>query len=188
MAYAVDVIDEPVTLVGHSMGALVIQRYLEQASAQAAIFLAPVPSTGTASSAANLALQYPAFFQAVDDTINGRFSEANNDLMAKIYFSPKARGDEILRFLPMVSPESNRAVVEMTMLHMRPWLRRASVPALVIGGEEDVVFPASQLFFTALPWRAEVLRVPGAGHMLPLDVHWETVAGHMLDWMERKVY
>src|SRR3546814_6788077 len=73
--------------------------------------------------------------------------------------------------------------MEMALLAMRPSMRRQPVPALVIGGEDDAIFQPSKLFFTALPWRAEVIRVPAAGHMLPIDRNWQVVAQHMLDWI-----
>ena len=183
IACAVRLIGEPVTIIGHSMGSLATQRYLEKGTARAAIFLSPVPSTGTGSSATQLALRFPAYFDALEEVISGVISEENNDLMAKIYFSPEATGDEVLRFLPTVGPESQRAVMEMAMLLARPPVRRRKLPALVIGGEADAIFPSSQLFFTALPWQAEVIRIPGAGHMLPIDSNWQAVAERIHQWV-----
>lgn len=183
VARAVATIDQPVSLVGHSMGALAVQRYLEKAPAAGAVFMAPVPPTGTGASAAQLLTRYPGYLPALEATIAGDYSEENNDLLAKIYFAPDATGDDVLDFLPTVGPESQRAVMEMALLAMRPPVRRHPVPALVIGGETDALFPPSNLFFTALPWRAKVVRVPGAGHMLPIDRNWQAVAGHMLEWL-----
>lgn len=187
VAHALEEIGQPAIVVGHSMGALVLQRYLEKGDARAAIFLAPVPTTGTSGSAAQLALRFPNFFQALEETINGQFCDEHNDLMARIYFTPGTSGRDIEHFLPAVSRESDRAVAEMTLLPgRRPRARPGRLPALVIGGTEDAVFPPSMLFFNALPWQADVLRIPGAGHMLPLDHQWQTVARQMLDWIETK--
>lgn len=183
IAHAVGVIDRPLTLIGHSMGALAVQRYLERAPAEGAVFLAPVPLTGTTASAARLAIRHPDYFRALTETVSGVFSEANNALLAKIYFAPDATADEVQAFLPTVMPESERAVVEMALLAVRPPARRHKVPTLVIGGEDDAIFPPSGLFFTSLAWQAKEIRVPGAGHMLPIDRNWQTVATHMLDWM-----
>ncbi len=187
IAHAIRQIGEPVTIIGHSMGCLATQRYLEKGSALAAVFLAPVPSTGTLGSATQLALRYPNFFQAVEDTIAGVVSAENNDLLAKIYFSPEATGADVEEFLPTIGPESQQAIMEMAILPVRPALKRCQLPTLVIGGEADVIFPPSHLFFTAVPWRADVIRVPRAGHMLPLDESWQHVATHILDWALRKV-
>lgn len=186
IAHAVNAIGQPVTIVGHSMGCLATQRYLERGQARAAVFLAPVPSTGTAGSAMQLALRYPQYFEVLEEVVSGVFSEENNDLMAKIYFSPDATGDDVLEFLPTIGPESQQAVMEMAMLATRPRVGRQKLPVLVIGGEDDAIFPSSHLFFTALPWQAEVIRVPKAGHMLPIDTHWQRVATHILEWVVRE--
>lgn len=187
IAHAIRQIGQPVTIIGHSMGCLATQRYLEMGSALAAVFLAPVPSTGTLGSATQLALRYPDFFQAVEETIAGVVSEKNNDLLAKIYFSPEAKGADVADFLPSIGPESQQAIMEMAILPIRPALKRCQLPTLVIGGEADAIFPPSHLFFSALPWRADIVRVPRAGHMLPLDERWEHVATHILDWALRKL-
>lgn len=183
IAHAISFIDRPVTIIGHSMGCLAAQRYLEKGVARAAVFLAPVPITGTTGSATQLAIRFPGYFTALEEVIGGVVSRENNDLMAKIYFSPDATGDDVLPFLPTVGPESQQAVMEMAMLATRPPVRRQKLPALVIGGEADAIFPPSQLFFAALPWQADVIRIPHAGHMLPIDNHWQSVAKHILEWL-----
>lgn len=43
------------------------------------------------------------------------------------------------------------------------------------------------LFFTALAWNADVIRIPGAGHMLPIDWNWQVVVGRMLEWMASRL-
>src|SRR3546814_922175 len=93
IAHAVGLIGQPVTLIGHSMGALVVQRYLERGSAAGAVLPAPVPPTGTAASAAQLLFRYPDYLAALEATVAGDYSETNNDLPAKIYFAPDAAGD-----------------------------------------------------------------------------------------------
>jgi len=61
--------------------------------------------------------------------------------------------------------------------------RRPNIPALVMGGSEDQVFPASMLFFTALAWRAQSVTIERAGHMLMLDPQWPEAAAALADWL-----
>ena len=184
-------IGRPTIVVGHSMGARVLERFLEnsydQDEASGAVFLSPVPAMGTASSALQLALRYPSFLESLDAAVNGKISRKTADLMTKIYFSPEVSPEEALRFLPMLCPESQQAVTEMAMPDLRLRVRRPTLPTLVIGGNEDAVFPASMLHFLASSWRAELYRAPGAGHMLMLDPQWEMVAEKILGWMAAKV-
>jgi len=187
VAHALSVIGKPAVLVGHSMGSLVIQRYLEKGEAIAAVLLSPVPPTGTTGSAAQLALRYPAFFQSLEATMHGRESAEDRDLMARIYFSAEAKGEDIRQFLSFICPESETAVAEMALLSSRLPVRCRKLPTLVIGGEEDIVFPPSMLFFTALQRNADVVRIPGAGHMLPIDWNWQVVATRMHEWMASRL-
>ncbi|HSG22228.1 MAG TPA: alpha/beta hydrolase [Azonexus sp.] len=187
LTFALEEIGRHTIVVGHSMGARVLERFLEKDCAAAAIFLSPVPTTGTAGSAMQLLLRFPNFLESLDAAVNGKISAKTNEMMAKIYFSPDVAPNEILQFLPMLCPESQQAVTEMALPETRFGIRRSQLPALVIGGTDDAVFPVSMLHFLATSWRAEVYRAAGAGHMLMLDPQWETVAGHMLAWMERRV-
>ena len=61
---------------------------------------------------------------------------------------------------------------------------RARIPALVMGGSADQVFPASMLFFTAASWNAETQIIEGAGHMLMLDPQWTDAAGRLEEWLD----
>lgn len=174
-------------LVGHSMGCRVLERYLDSGEAAGVIFLSPVPTTGTAGSAIQLALRYPGFIQAINAAVNGQISLKTGELITKIYFSPDVTPHEALQFLPMLGPESQLAVAEMALPDVRWGARRRPLPALVAGGTYDAVFPASMLHFMASAWRADVFRTRGAGHMLMLDPQWESLAEHMLAWMESRI-
>ena len=174
---------EPV-LVGHSMGALVVQLYLARASAAGVALLAPVPPTGTGGSASRLALLQPDFFSELPKVIAGHPNEHTLRVMAEVYFSPDMPHHDVLQFMPMIQAESEHAVAEMLALPFMAVKRRPDIPALVMGGGEDAVFPASMLFFTALPWKARQVVIQRAGHMLMLDPQWQEAAAALGDWLE----
>ena len=186
LAFALEKIARPCIVVGHSMGARVLEKFLETGVAEAAIFLSPIPTTGTAGSAMQLGLRFPALFECLDAAVNGKISAKTAEMMTKIYFSPSVSPAEAIKFLPMLCPESIEAVTEMALPDVRLCVRRPKLPTLVIGGTEDAVFPASMLHFMASAWRAELYRAKGAGHMLMLEPEWEIVAHHMLQWMEKR--
>lgn len=184
LATAVDALPESPVLVAHSMGCLVSQRFLEQGVARAVAFLAPVPPTGTSGTAARFALTMPDFFAELPRAVNGTASQQTMRTMAKVYFSPDMPEREMLEYLPLIQPESEKAVTEMVMAPMRFARRRAKIPALVMGGSEDQVFPSSMLYFTAATWQAKTVVIRRAGHMLMLDPQWPEAAGDLLEWLE----
>lgn len=187
LEYAIAQIGHPVTLIGHSMGARVLEHFLEEGEAEAAIFLSPVPTTGTASTALQLAIRHPFFLHAVNEISSGDLSDEVAELLTKIYFSPDISPDVAQQFLPMVGLESQKAVAEMAVPKFGLTVRRRQLPALVVGGTHDAVFPPSMLHFMGSAWNADVHRAEGAGHMLMLDPQWEDIAQHMLDWMESRL-
>lgn len=171
-------------LIAHSMGCLVSQRFLEQGTALAVAFLAPVPPTGTGGTASRFALTKPDFFTELPNAVNGTASEKTMRTMASVYFSPAMAPEETLQYLPLIQPESEKAVMEMVTAPLRLARARARIPALVMGGSADQVFPASLLFFTAASWNAKTLVIEGAGHMLMLDPQWPEAAGKLREWLE----
>src|SRR5690349_15958910 len=58
-------------LVGHSMGALVVQKFLEKGNAPAAILACPVPAYGLLPSSFTMAWTRPALFAGLNSVANG---------------------------------------------------------------------------------------------------------------------
>lgn len=187
LAQAVTTLPSAPILTGHSMGTLVAQRYLTSAGTPlpaGVAFLSPVPPTGTSGSASRLAMLHPEFFTEMPNVLSGDTTEHSIRVMAEVYFAPGMAHDEVEQFLHMVQDESDHAVTEMAVLPFMPMGRRPDIPALVMGGSADEVFPASMMFFTALAWKAKTITVEGSGHMLMLDPQWAATAGMLADWIE----
>lgn len=184
LAAAVAQLPEPPVLIAHSMGCLVSQRFLESGAARAVAFLAPVPPTGTGGTASRFALTLPDFFSELENAVHGTPTENTIRTMACAYFSPSMAADDIIQCLPLIQPESDKAVAEMLTAPFRLARGRARIPALVMGGSADHVFPASLLHFTAASWNAKTRVVDGAGHMLMLDPQWPVAADLLGEWLD----
>lgn len=187
--YATDVarvatsLGEPPVLIGHSMGTAIVERVVACEPARAAVLMSPVPTIGTLAAVMKLALTEPAFFSEVARATEGRYTGKTLRLMRDVYYSPDMRPEDLVRFQVHFQPESTRAVTELTLLGLRAPRRLPRIPALVIGGERDAVFPASLLYFSAVRWNAKLVEVPRAGHTLMLDAHWEAAAREIVRWL-----
>lgn len=187
--YAADVarvatsLGEPPVLIGHSMGTAIVERVVAREPARAAVLMSPVPAMGTLAATMKLALTEPAFFSEVTRASQGRYSGKTLRLMRDVYYSPDMTPEDLLRFQVHFQPESTRAVTELTLLGLRAPRRLPRLPALVVGGERDAVFPANLLYFSAARWNAKLVEIPRAGHTLMLDVHWELAAGEIARWL-----
>lgn len=184
LKFVTDQINQPLILIGHSMGARIVERYLRRGgTATAAILMAPVPASGTAASALQLALRYPGFYQAIQEVLEGRISDRTGELLTRIYFSSAVTPEMAQRYLPTIGGESSRAIAELLLPEVGWPVQAPRPPVLVVGGGQDQVFPATMLEFTALAWAADVHREPEAGHLLMLDPQWENVASTMHAWI-----
>jgi pimeloyl-ACP methyl ester carboxylesterase len=171
-------------LIGHSMGATLVERAMEQGLAEAGVLLAPVPPIGTQGSALSLALRHPRFFAEIDNVTHGRYSADSLTLMRDVYFAPSTPAEDIEQFVHLIQPESQRAVSEMLLLGLRFYRRRNTLPVLVVGGRDDAVFAPSMIGFTAQRWQAELAIMPDNGHMLMLDRQWLAAADRIAAWLD----
>lgn len=175
-------------LIGHSMGALVVQRYLEKGAAAAVVMMAPVPTTGLAACSIQLNARQPDFLQEAARAVRGRYTDKTVRVMREVYFSPDVTAEEFAAFKPLVQDESTTAIAEMMALAWRPPMRgRPKIPALVMGGELDAIFSSNLLHFTASGWNAETCVIPRAGHMIMMEPHWHLAATKIENWLARRL-
>lgn len=190
LIFAVNSLPEKPIIISHSMGCVVTQRYLysHNQGACAAVFIAPVPPSGTGMSALRLLVNTPNFISELANATNGQPpNERTLNVMAKTYFSPKTARETILETIHFIQPESTRAVTEMVALPPLPMFgRKPNVPVLFMGGSEDQIFPSSLLLITALNWNGQTAIIKGAGHMLMLDPQWQDAAQQISRWIHAK--
>lgn len=174
----------PPVLIGHSMGGVVVQRYLERNPGAGVALLAPVPTTGLSFSSVQLVARQPDFLREASRALRRKYSADTIRVMRDVYFSPDATEEDLAPFLPMVQPESDLAISEMMAMVWNLPKRRPRIPALAIAGSKDAVFSSSLLHFSASSWNAKTVIVPRAGHMLMMDPQWQATAEPMHAWLE----
>jgi pimeloyl-ACP methyl ester carboxylesterase len=80
---------EPPVLVGHSLGGLVVQRYLERGRARGAVLLAPLPHHGTLPAIARLTLRHPLVMLEANLSLRLRPFVATPGLVRELFFTPQ---------------------------------------------------------------------------------------------------
>lgn len=183
---AVESLEHSPIVIGHSMGAAIVEQVVVNTPVKAAVLLSPVPTIGTIGAVLRLASQYPRFFIEMNRLSDLEVSEENLKLMRDIYFSPQMPPKDLITYTHLIQEESQRAVIDILMLGCRFPPARPRLPVLVMGGELDLLFPPSLLPFVARRWQAELQVLPGTAHVLMLDVPWQITAQRMLDWMRRQ--
>jgi pimeloyl-ACP methyl ester carboxylesterase len=174
----------PPVLVGHSMGALVVQKYLEAAEATAVVLACPVPSFGLLASSFTLAFARPALFASLNAVATG--GRASPEAIGQAFFGGTPEPARLERCYRRVQRESRRALLDMSGWGLpSPWMAKRP-PTLVLGAEKDALIPAAQARGTANLLGAEYRELPALGHALMLDEGWETAAQSIAGWLEEK--
>jgi pimeloyl-ACP methyl ester carboxylesterase len=89
----------PAIVIGHSMGTVVVERFLEQSAACAAILMAPVPPGGILGASMKIALTQPAFFS---EQLHPAGGEQSARTMRGVYYSRETEIDDLMRFAGLV--------------------------------------------------------------------------------------
>jgi pimeloyl-ACP methyl ester carboxylesterase len=163
----------PPVLVGHSMGALVVQRVLERYPAPASVLATPAGNTHGLNIFTGLVRRKPV--QAARALMLQPIELDADDLFEAL------SADEARRHVDRLTDESPLAQLQITMP------RRATTarcPVLVLGAGEDRLVPLIDVVRTASRFGTRARVFPGMGHDLMLDAGWEQPLELMLDWLE----
>jgi pimeloyl-ACP methyl ester carboxylesterase len=181
---AVAAIPEPPVLIGHSMGGLVIQKYLERAPARAAILIAPSPAHGMLRSGARLVLHHPLIFAHVALTLDARHLYSTPARARALLFGPELSDAKVADYSARFGRESIRVLFDLMFDRPKVDRIRGRCPMLVMGAGRDAILSARDITETARAYQAPYHMVPAMGHDMMLDVGWESVARHMADWID----
>ncbi|NBC33771.1 MAG: alpha/beta fold hydrolase [Alphaproteobacteria bacterium] len=175
-------IGRPPILVGHSMGGMVVQKYLDRGHCAGAVLMASVPPRGLFMTSTDLWLRDPVLFSEVAclQTI-GPWMPAAYPITRKVLFSPAMPEDRVRAYFKRWQPESGRVVLDMLGLDL-PQGGRALPPMLVLGAADDVFIPPNLVEATARRYGTPVEIFPGMAHAMMLEPGWRRVADMLADW------
>lgn len=178
---AVQALDQVPILVGHSMGGMVVQKYLERAPGKKAIFLAPVPPSGAWRASLRFLRKYPRvaphfFTRDLYAVFHGHARAA--------LFRPDLPEHLLEEFKQNMCAESFKAYLQL--LFPRVTVRhQVEIPVLVLGAGDDLFFSPREMRRMADRYRADLQMIPGVAHNMMLDTRHRAVAEAMLAWLAR---
>lgn len=171
----VETLDEDPVIVGHSMGGLVVQKYLERRTLPRAVLLAPVPLGGVWRTAVRTALRHPLRFLQANLTLDLGPLVATRGIAQDLLLADDAPAHDIERYWPLMQSESYLAYLDMLLLvRARPQL--VDTPVSIVAGSADRLFGVKELRRMCQPYGTELVVIDGAAHDLSIDPRWEQVA------------
>lgn len=178
-------LESPPVLVGHSMGGMVVQKYLESHQAPAAVLLASAPPTGTGPASMRFARRYPLIFLKANLTFSLIHRISTPELYKEAFFSANIPESELTTYHARVQDDSYRAIVDMNFLNL-PRPEKINTPMLVLGTTADAQVTSDEVEVTAKAYNTRAEFFPDMGHAMMLDIGWQAVADRILDWLNQQ--
>jgi pimeloyl-ACP methyl ester carboxylesterase len=173
--------DTPPIVVGHSMGGMVVQKYLEKHEAPAAVLVASGPPRGVIGVTLRVLRQHPLRFLRMNATWSLYPLVADPEDARALLFSHHVDDVTALGYTARLQDEAYLAFLDMLLLDL-PRPQRVTTPVLVLGGELDAIFPPPEVHATAQAYGTTAVMFDGA-HDLMLEPCWPEVAEAIVDWL-----
>jgi pimeloyl-ACP methyl ester carboxylesterase len=171
-------------LIGHSLGGVVIQRYLEQRSAPAAVLIGSIPPRGVLGTALRVWRRRPAMtLESWNDPTLLKFL-ATPALAREYLFSADTPETVVESCRQRAGAESIRAAMTDPIVR-RVRTRRVRTPILVLGAEYDGFVSTRAVRATARAYRTEA-EFFSMGHNMMLEPGWADVAERIHGWLRTR--
>ena len=176
----------PPVLIGHSMGAAIVERLLTTRPVRAAALLAPIPPGGLVPVASRLWAWQPEYLVNMQ-----RFDapHLSGDVLAALrpmYFSENIDPQILMEATAHLNIESPRALLDLTMrLHGGKPVTPARL--FVLGSHDDRISTPNDVNATASLYGITPTLVRGLAHMMMIERDWQAAAQPLLGWLEREI-
>ena len=166
-------LEAPPVIIGHSMGGMILQKFLQKGSCKKAILLASVPPSGVLMASLRVLTKFPGaipyLFQLNLLGVFKKYPQLMfNDKELCVRYSPKMCSESILAYLGL----------------MLPFHHRTSVPILVVGGSADGLITVQEFADTAKYYKAKLEIIEGGSHDLMLDKDFAKTADAIISWLK----
>jgi len=171
-------------LVGHSLGGVVVQKWLKRFEAPGAVLMGSGPPHGMLPSSIRMLLRAPtlvvqlALAQAFGPQV------ASAEAARKVLFSGSVPTETVNRHFARASAESLRVALELTLPDFPEATRNPEMPILVLGAENDFFVSPTMVEATAKVYGTGSEIFPDMAHAMMLEPGWQVVADRMLRWLE----
>jgi pimeloyl-ACP methyl ester carboxylesterase len=177
----IETLDGRAVLIGHSMGGFIVQKYLENYCAPAAVLLAAIPPQGIMRAALRLVGRHPwVTLRAI--TVGSSADFVNTTRLAREALFCAHTPEHIVESCAVqLQPESVYATAVSMNLPSRP--RRTTTRLLVLGAEDDRMITQAEVRATARAYQTRAEFFPAMGHDMMLEPGWIRVAERIDNWL-----
>lgn len=179
---AVAKIDGDPIILAHSMGGLVLQKYLEKQSCKKAILMTPVPPSGVLR--ITLKLLFTKLYALPSMLSLNLYGIVNSRTKAIWSFLSENADQDIVDYCNQnLCSESYLAFLNMLYPNIKVNFH-TKIPMLVIGAENDNIFTVNENKKTAEKYNADLVILPDTAHDMMLDYNYKESADTIINWIE----
>ncbi len=175
----------PPVLIGHSMGGFIIQKYLEDHDAPAAVLLSSPSPAGLLPTAIRIARRHPLVFAKVNLTLSLLPLVAAPQLVREVFFSEDLPDEQFLDYWKQMQDDSFRAFLDMVALDL-PKPTKVKTPLLVLGAARDHMIGAREIDATGRAYNTQPEIIEDVAHNSMQELRWQKVAERILDWLKEQ--
>jgi pimeloyl-ACP methyl ester carboxylesterase len=169
-------------VIGHSMGGLIVQKYLELHDAPAGVLLASIPPQGNLGNALRWIRRHPWHFTKMSITGKALPYISTPQLAREKFFSAQTPDSLVLDCAARLQEDSSRIGIDCLVLSL-PRPKRVTTPLLVLGAYDDGAHTRKEVRATARAYRTEAEFFPNMGHNMMLEPGWDAVAQRIDTWL-----
>lgn len=170
-------IDRETLLIGHSLGGMVVQKFLEKHAAPGAVLLASLPPQGLSALTIGMFLRDPFLLQQIYLAEANLMSAIEYHTLRNALFSPDLPEAEARNYLRRNTGESLRVLADLSNIRIvEPERVRANAPIRVVGAANDALVSVQMSDLTARTYHTQSRIVPQLAHAVMLDTRWERAA------------
>lgn len=189
-------LDRKPIVIGHSFGGLLAQIIAGRGVAAGTVAIDPAPTRGV------LPLPYSSLkgaFPVLGNPLNyGRTVTLTFDEFRFGFANAVSEQEARELYATWHTPAPGRPLFQAATANLNPWAKTRAVkknadrgPLLVVTGEKDNIVPFAMANAAYKLQRrnrhhvTEIVEIPGVGHSLVIDSHWQEVADAALDFLSR---
>ncbi|MEO7760951.1 MAG: alpha/beta hydrolase [Casimicrobiaceae bacterium] len=176
-------LSSPPILIGHSMGAALVERAIALDAYPGAALVCPVPPSGLLPVLTRLWWGRPDFFWQAQNMQQGMFDPVSLSTLREFYFTSNVPRNLLADALAHFSPESSRAVMQLAWRSSSARLDDNDTPTCVIAAGADALFTVADAEATARRHGTSAVVLDELPHMLMLEAGWEKLAATLDDWI-----
>ena len=171
---------EPI-IIAHSMGGLVLQKYLEKYSCKAAVLMAAVPPSGVFRITNKLL--FTKAYALPNLLIANMYGIVNSEKKAKwAFFSDDIDPTELTEYTKLIGKESYLAFLNMMYPNIKTNYH-TKIPLLVVAAENDNIFTIKENESIARKYNADLIVMKGMAHDMMLDTKRQQAADEIISWL-----